>query len=325
VQLVADRTSVGPRLLLAALEYRAGWVTQDGGSDNAYPMDLIQVGREGLYRQLEWAANQINRGYYARADAGITNFVIADGTSVSFAPDINHGTAGVQTWLGAHSGATYSNWLVETSADGFIRTFEALFGNPFRYTYEPLFPEGVSQPLMTLPWRNGESWYFTGGPHGAWASGSAWAALDFAPQSDQIGCYEAEQLLVAVADGVIARSNNGHVVLDLDGDGFAGTGWAVHYGHVDGRDRIAPGTRVKAGDPIGHPGCEGGVSNGTHLHIARSFNGRWVPADGALPFNMDGWESSGYGVEYDGYLTRAGVQKEACICKDEINTLTRDE
>lgn len=321
VQLVADRASVGPRLLLAALEYRSGWVTQPGGADNAYPMGLIQVGWEGLYKQLEWAANQINRGYYGRTDAAVTTFLIADGTSVTYAPDINHGTAGVQTWLGAHTGATYDNWLVETGDDGFIATYEALFGNPFRFTYEPVYPDDLVQPAMDLPWMEGDSWYFTGGPHGAWASGSAWAALDFAPMSDAVGCYETEVQLAAVADGVIARSGWGHVVLDLDGDGFAGTGWAVHYLHVNPRDRIDEGTRVQRGDPIGYPGCDGGVSRGTHLHIARSYNGHWVAADGVLPFDLDGWLSSGFGVEYDGYLTRDGEQKEACVCKEPFNTL----
>jgi hypothetical protein len=33
----------------------------------------------------------------------------------------------------------------------------------------------------------------------------------------------------------------------------------------------------------------------------------WIPADGAAPFNLEGWISSGSGIEYDGVLTRNGV------------------
>ena len=74
--------------------------------------------------------------------------------------------------------------------------------------------------------------------------------------------------------------------------------------HVSSQDRVQPNTYVYAGEAIGHPSCEGGVSNATHLHLARKYNGEWIPADGNLPFNLDGWVSSGNGFEYDGFLTR---------------------
>lgn len=324
VQLVADRMLVNPRLLLAALEHRAGWVTSDDIGDVRYPLRMATAGREGLYRQLEWAANQMNRGYYGRLDAGVTGFTLADGTPLVFAPDINPGTIGVQVWLGADISATYTEWLLDVSDLGFAATYEALFGNPFRLTYEPIVPAELTQPSLSLPWREGEIWYYTGGPHGAWASGSAWAALDFAPPSNLSGCYETDLPLIAVADGIIIRSSFGGVVLDLDGDGFVGTGWAIHYLHVDSRNRVDAGRRVKQGDPIGHPGCEGGVSNGTHLHIARSYNGRWISADGALPFDMGGWVSGGFGNEYDGTLTRDNERKEACVCREPINAIGYD-
>jgi murein DD-endopeptidase MepM/ murein hydrolase activator NlpD len=157
---------------------------------------------------------------------------------------------------------------------------------------------------MQLPFESGDAWSLTGGPHAAWGDSAAWAALDFAPPGSQYGCYTTGTWEVAVADGVIARSENGEVVLDLDGDGLEETGWTVLYMHVAAQNRIALGTIVKAGDHIGHPSCEGGVSNGTHLHLARRYNGVWIAADGSLPFVMDGWVSAGSGTEYDGTLTR---------------------
>jgi murein DD-endopeptidase MepM/ murein hydrolase activator NlpD len=128
-----------------------------------------------------------------------------------------------------------------------------------------------------------------------------------------------------MADGVVVRSDKGAVVVDSDGDGFAGTGWAILYMHLESRDRIPVGTFVQTGDRLGHPSCEGGFSNGTHVHVARMYNGRWVSADGSIPFDMAGWVSQGLNREYDGLLIRGGTQKEACdICQDEINSVTAD-
>ncbi len=157
---------------------------------------------------------------------------------------------------------------------------------------------------MQLPFEKGDTWFYTSGPHSAWGDGAAWAALDFAPPSDIFGCFSTNIWEVAVADGVIVRSSNGEVVLDLDSDGLEQTGWTVLYMHVENRDRISAGTRVSAGDRIGHPYCEGGYSTATHLHLARRYNGEWIAADGSIPFILDGWISQGNGFEYNGYLVK---------------------
>jgi murein DD-endopeptidase MepM/ murein hydrolase activator NlpD len=172
-------------------------------------------------------------------------------------------------------------------------------------------PFNLSQPPMQLPFQPSVTWSFTGGPHGGWDSGSGWAALDFAPPGEPGGCEISDAWTVAIADGLIVRSNEGAVIQDLDNDGFEQTGWTVLYMHIDQQDRVKVGTYVYAGDPIGHPSCEGGVSNATHLHLARRYNGEWIPADGNIPFNLEGWVSSGNGIEYDGYLTRGTTIIEA--------------
>ena len=324
VQLLADRFSINPRLLLAALEYRSGWLTQAAPEQTEYPMGKGDPRYSGLHAQLRWAADQINMGYYGRSEGGLSTFSIGPTARVAFAPELNSGTTGVQYWLAAHDVASYDGWLQDVGPAGFFATFSRLFGNPFAYTVDPLWPADLQQPAFSLPWAAGETWYFTGGPHGGWASGSAWAALDFVPLHEQLGCYPTDAWVRAMAPGVVTRSGFGAVVVDLDGDGYAGTGWAVTYMHLESRDRVAVGTEVATGDPLGHPSCEGGFSNGTHVHISRTYNGRWVSADGALPFVMGGWQSQGLGREYDGLLVRDGLTKEACECREEINAITAD-
>jgi Membrane proteins related to metalloendopeptidases len=164
-----------------------------------------------------------------------------------------------------------------------------------------------STPAFLLPFEPGVTWYLTGGPHASWGDGSAWGALDFAPPEDQYGCFSSNAWVTAVADGIITRASNGEVILDLDGDGLEQTGWVVLYMHIESRDRVAVGTKIKAGDRIGHASCEGGISTGTHFHIARRYNGEWIPATGELPFNFEGWTPESDGIEYNGTLSRDGV------------------
>jgi len=162
----------------------------------------------------------------------------------------------------------------------------------------------LKQPPLVLPFEPGREWSFTGGPHSAWEHEGALAALDFAPATDSSGCVTTKKWLVAAAPGLVVRSGNGVVVLDLDGDGYEQTGWSLLYLHVATDGRVPLGTWVETDDRIGQPSCEGGVSTGTHLHFARKYNGEWLLADGAIPFNLDGWIAHAGEKPYEGTLTR---------------------
>ncbi len=316
VQLVAQDYSVNPRLLLAVLEYQSGWVTKAGPDEEMrdFPIGNKDSWRKGLYLQLAWAANSLNRGYYLWRVDGIGGWQLNDGEIIPIDPSINAGTAGVQQIFALLDNRT--EWDQAVSTDGLFATFSNLFGHPFDYGFEPVIPENLEQPALELPLEPGVDWAFTGGPHGGWGDGSAWAALDFAPGNKGLGCVESDYWVTAAADGLIVRADAGRVIQDLDGDGNEGTGWTLLYMHIEGRDRVEAGTYVKSGDRLGHPSCTGGYSTGTHFHLARRYNGEWIPADQSqsgtgVPFNLSGWISSGDGIEYDGYLTRDGESIEA--------------
>jgi len=323
VQLVARRYSVNPRLLLALLEYQSSWVTRRNppGNTLVYPLRQVEVTREGLYRQLAWAANQLNRGYYLWRVNGVKAWGFPNDSIKLIPPGLNSGTAGVQHFFSLLLDPT--DWGRTVSAEGFILTYQALFGNPFALAIEPLVPTEIAQPELHLPFEPGKVWAFTGGPHGAWDTGSAWAALDFAPPTEAEGCLESNEWVTAAANGLIVRSEYGAVLEDLDGDGYETTGWVLFYMHVETRDRIQVGARVAAGDRLGHPSCEGGFANGTHVHLARKYNGEWIPADQSIPFVLDGWISTGLGKEYDGNLINGDVSLEACDCRSEDNEISR--
>jgi hypothetical protein len=179
-----------------------------------------------------------------------------------------------------------------------------------------LFPANVAQPQLSLPFVRGQLWSLTGGPHSAWIrdNDGGWAALDFAPASEQSGCVKSDMWVIAPAGGLITRSANGVVMLDLDGDGHEQTGWVVMFLHIATLGRVPAGTFVNAGDLIGHPSCEGGEATGTHTHIARKYNGEWIAADGPLPFTLSGYVAHQGEKMYQGYLTKGDEKITACTC-----------
>ena len=326
VQRVAEQFSVHPRLLLAALEHVGGWVTHLTPSSDQlrHPLGYQRADRQGLYRQLSWAAARLNEGYYGWRLATRGYARLSDGSYLAIAEGLNAGTAGLHNYLAAIS--TASDWPAIAEADGgraFMRTYRRLFGDPWQYDFGPLVPAGLRQPPLMLPWRKGEQWYFTGGPHSAWGAGTPWGALDFAPAS-VAGCTPLRDWVTAVADGVIARSTDGEVVLSLDPSGDERIGWSVLYLHIAERRRLPVGARVKAGDPIGHPSCEGGFTLAAHVHLARKYNGEWLNAQGDLPFDLEGWAATEGGREYDGALVKGSQRREACECKrPDYNGITR--
>lgn len=304
---VARDNSINPRLLLALLEYQSGWVNGQPGNlaQTVYPMGMIDMSRGGLYNQLMWAVSQISVGYYYWREGLLTEITFPDGVKARLAPDLNAGTVAllyyfakvydVQTW----SKATDLN-------HGLAALHERMFGNAWvrAMGVEPLYPPDLAQPPLILPFVVNQLWSFTGGPHGAWEYEGALAALDFAPGSTESGCVKSDTWEVAVAAGKVVRSEYGIVVLDLDGDGYEQTGWDILYLHVASDGRVAAGTWVEKGDLIGHPSCEGGEATGTHMHIARKYNGEWIPADGPIPFNLDGWIAHAGPQPYIGTLTK---------------------
>lgn len=323
VARVAQEYSVNPRFLLAVLEYQSGWVTKSSIPSKFinYPIGFFDPYRVGLYRQLSWAANNLNKGYYLWDVNAVSHWILPDGTLVSVSNTINAGTAGIQYLMSLLYNR--ADWDVAISDNGVIDAYRQFFDSPFRYSFEPVTPDPLIQPAMQLPFEPGAVWSFTGGPHAGWGDGSGWAALDFAPPGDALGCVPSSAWVTAVTDGTIVRSDLGVVVLDLDNDGYEQTGWTVLYLHIATQDRVSIGTKVSTGDRIGHPSCEGGESSGTHVHIARRYNGKWISADGTTPFIMDGWISEGTGVEYDGYLVKNGQKVEAWNARKSENQISR--
>jgi murein DD-endopeptidase MepM/ murein hydrolase activator NlpD len=327
IRKVAIENSINPRFLLALLQYKSNWVYGQPANERSktYPLGHVEQFRKGLYSQLTWSVSQVSLSYYGWREGIMTDIPFMDGIKLRAAPEINAGTYGVQ-YLFAQM-YDFSEWEATLyGQDNFLQVFEQMFGDPWlrAVAVEPLFPATLKQPDFILPIEPDEEWSYTGGPHSAWGLQGARAALDFAPGGAG-GCSTSNEWVLAAASGVVVRSGGGVVVLDLDGDGIEQTGWNLFYMHIATLDRPEVGQWLNQGDRLGHPSCEGGVSTGTHVHIARKYNGEWILAGGPLPFNMDGWIAHAAAQTYKGNLTRDGKTVNACSCATADTYIFRDK
>jgi len=306
VDFIAINYSISPRLLLALLEYQGGALTKPEPPRKKNLLGFTRRYWENPYLQTVIAANTLNNGYYGWRIGNLTEFEGLDKTLIRPDPWQNAASVSLQyyfSWMLA--GEEYSRAI---GPQGLIATYENFFGNPWDNA-TVLIPGSLQQPEFQIPFQLDQTWYLTGGPHTGWGGGEPFAALDFAPPSDKSGCFIAEQkyFSVAVNDGLIIRSTIDGLALDLDKDGDERTGWVVFYLHLAAKQRAPVGAELKTGEMIGYPSCEGGHSTGTHVHIARKYNGEWINADSVIPFKVSGWVPHNGIAAYLGTMTKQGA------------------
>ena len=314
VERVAQETSFNPRLLLAILEFHCGCVLEqpDEPPNELYPLGFEF--RQGLYHQLVWVADQLSTGYYGWRAGTLTQIPLPGGDTIRPDPSLNAGTVALLYYFGqygiilAEDRQTWEGYI--DGKTGFPDLYMKMFGKPWARAAraEPLFPPALTQPDLQLPFLTGTIWSYTGGPHFAWEKTGPLTAIDFAPQSAKSGCNPSDEWVAASAAGLVVRAERHVIALDLDGDGSEQTGWVLVYFHVLSEGTVELGSQVKAGDMLGHPTCEeeASLSTGTHVHLARKYNGEWMPARDSVKFILDGWVVHAGGQAYEGTLTKEG-------------------
>lgn len=321
VDYISMNYSINPRLLLAILEYQGGALTQAAPPVKKNLLGFTRPYWSTPYLQLVIAANTLNNGYYGWRSGDLIEFEGTDNNLIRPDPWQNAGSVAVQYYFARiFSGEKYSYAI---GPSGLIQTYSELFGNPWDDSYQ-LIPGSLQQPELNLPFPVDQVWSYTGGPHTGWGTGEPLAAVDFAPPSDTSGCFKAKEdnYATAVADGLVVRSSKDGLALDLDGDGDERTGWVIFYLHLAADERAPVGADLESGEKIGYPSCAGGHATGTHVHIARKYNGEWILADSALPFNLNGWVTHNGHKEYLGTLTKGNLTVIACECGDAYTSIS---
>jgi len=328
IERLAYENSVNPRLLLAILDYEAQWVRGRPASEFRikYPMGYESYRNVGLFGQLTWATNQMSAGYYGWRTGKLTELTFLDGKTLRLDPTLNAGTVAVMVLFSRlHSLNEWLRIMLDQNS-GFPVFYAGMFGDPWtRATgVTNFFPLNFNQPELSLPMEPNVTWAYTGGPHSAWGTDGPLAALDFAPRNDKSGCSITPTWILAMSAGLVVRSGNGVVMVDMDGDGHEQTGWNIMYMHVATLNRVPVGTWVEKNDHIGHASCEGGVSTGTHTHIARKYNGEWMLADGPVPFVLSGWTTIAGDKPYLGKLVKGNKVITADVYGQSWSLIKRD-
>ena len=315
--------SISPRLLLAILEYQLHALS-DPKPPKTFFLGYQGPNSAGFGSQLSWAANTLNNGYYGWREGTQIQFSRLDGGMIVPNPEDNAGSVALQYYFSRFLSA--SDYQTAVSSTGLISAYQNNFGQMDWGAMggASFIPPDLKQPALTLPFQPGIKWVYTGGPHTGWGVGDPRAAVDFAPSANVAGCDPSSEWVVAMANGIVARSENGVVILDLDGDGHTQTGWTIQYLHIFAKTAPAVGTPFKTGEAIGHPSCDGGHANGRHVHISRLYNGEWIPAAGTLPFNLGGWVVSQGEKEYDGTLTRGSQVVRSSIYGEFFSAITAE-
>lgn len=328
VATVAIETSTNPRLLLAFLEYRSGWVRgfPAGAARDPYPIGFGAGADTGLYRELMITAKILAQGFYGWRDGSRVNLGFINGETARLAPGLNAGSAAVAQLFAALYPP--SRWAEELfSPQGFLALYQQLLGDPWiRAAQVPsAWTPNLQQPPLTLPFTPGQLWSLTGGPHITWQTGTPRGAIDFAPITGEPACAVSAAWATAAAPGLVVRSARGVVALDLDGDGDEGTGWVLIYLHMAEEGRAPEGVWLEQDAPVGHPSCEGGSASGTHLHLTRKFNGEWLGVGNPLPLVLSGWRAYAGEGRYTGFLQKGEEIVNASPNGMRGSTIQRDD
>jgi hypothetical protein len=231
VQRVADENSVNPRLLLALIEDRSGWV-YGGPPANAdallYPLGFSIPDRRGLYQELSVAATQLNRGYYGWRLGTLVETTDVDGARVRWNPTLNAGSVAVLHLYALLGGA--DRYLEGVAGqEGFAADYQSMFGDAWSRAEAagPILTPELAQPALELPFAIGERWSLTAGPHYAWTSGTPRAALDLSPITSEEPCAVSASWVTASRGIVVRRETWPYSISMATAASTPGGGWCT--------------------------------------------------------------------------------------------------
>ena len=159
-------------------------------------------------------------------------------------------------------------------------------------TPSPMYASGDYRTGLRLPYGIGQSWYYTGGPHGWAGSDLPWSAIDLSG---------GDQAVLAARAGAAYTMCQGWIRVIHD------RGYATDYYHLWNNISVN-GASVGEGAFLGYTGTDvtcGGAASGRHVHLALRQNNAYVPIAG---HNLGKWVILAGGGTYQGAALHGSAQ-----------------
>ncbi|MCZ6528915.1 MAG: dockerin type I domain-containing protein [Chloroflexi bacterium] len=305
IELWASYSSVNPKVLIAILELRQGWVS---GISYSIPEEEIRTTIEDtamslastFYEHLHtWGAL---RPAFTPVPAFGPSVLLHDGSAASLDPSQSSGTVALM----AAMAADIAPEGYESKFAGMTRDFRAIFGAMFPEsdpldTSNEIVPQNTPPDnLFQLPFPLGAEWVASG-PH-SWNGGSwppPFSSIDFFTGGGSCAAPP-NQYAVAAGYGTVNRPSGYRCWLEIDHGG----GWVTSYYHLQ---NLYSGAPLNRGGKVGTIACEtcaGGFSTGPHVHFTLKYNGAytslegvkfsgWTVHVGSVPYNSGSFEREG--------------------------------
>jgi LasA protease len=148
---------------------------------------------------------------------------------------------------------------------------------------------------FSLPWTTGQTWRFSGGPHGWAGTPRPWSSLDFAG-----------------GDGRVRSARGGLVYRPCGKTTWVQVrhrdGWITDYYHLTNIPRFTDGSWIKRGKYLGNISTTvacGGSAMGAHVHFNIRYKGSHIAWHGR---KIGGWTMYEGAYAYGGYAVKNGTR-----------------
>jgi DNA-directed RNA polymerase subunit K/omega len=279
----AGYSSISPKVLIALMEQQSGVVTRARIRGNAMARPFGKLSRQnGFNNQVRDVAQQLQMIVDSQRNAAVA----AKAQGKAF---ISENPLQV---LYSKAGESASSAAVLGDAQ-FSSTYAALFNERLsakvapdlvseKITANASFSTGIVN--MRLPFPKGESWWVGPAHASNGANNATMSSLDMNKGSNSWGDSQANNKVTASANGTFKRHSS------CSAEIIHAEGWSTTYYHMANL-QIADGASVLKGTYIGNPAksktqalCDGGSSDGPHVHWSLKQNGAYHTLDG-LPIS----------------------------------------
>ena len=299
VEVWAAYTSINPKILLAVIQLRNGWIDH-------IPENIEQ---EVILAELETVSMNLANAFYehmytwgdrstelSAKSSELPIFNLSESGSVQVEPDTTSASFALASLLAVDQDqATWQSQIKPKSPDSFSRLFASLFPDT-----DPLDRSNNLDPaslppedFLQLPFPMGADWTFNG-TH-SWHGGDIGpdrSSMDFSTNWPR-GSTLPDHYTVASHQGVgyvyAPSRTNLPCWMAIDYEMEPGEVWSTSYYHLSNLGD--PGDRgwMVRNQSVGKLGtevCNGGFASSAHVHFTLRYNGAFFDLDGV---KLSGW------------------------------------